>query len=407
MMQPRSPLLARRGGAERRGGGSRILRGLWTTTPPACLVFLLLAGSSLSHETTTTTVLFDREIVRILEGHCVMCHSDKGLSFPLITYEQTWLRGRPIRAEVLRRHMPPWAAVPGYGQFANDNSLTLRELQFMVSWVEGLGPRNGGTVFLNVLDPNAKPREEVKAHTHPGTWQLGQPGLKLTLGPNKIDAGAGDHVRRVIVDPGLRAERRVRAIEYLPGDPRVVRAATFTVQETGQWLGSWTPWYGYVLLPSTVSYRLPAAAHIVAEIHYRGTKEAITDQGSLGLFFADQPTTSSVKDLVLEAKGAVPAGASTQRFRAQTRLATPVTALALRPEIVAEATSIEVSVRKADGGTEVLLFAKDIQPEWPTPYIFKAPIRLPAGSLLSVTAYFKNSTAAARAGGVRLTISHF
>ena len=85
----------------------------------ALLVSLFLSGMALSHETTTTTVLFDREIVRILEDHCVMCHSEKGLAFPLITYEQTWLRGRPIRAEVLKRHMPPWSAVPGYGQFAN------------------------------------------------------------------------------------------------------------------------------------------------------------------------------------------------------------------------------------------------------------------------------------------------
>ena len=41
------------------------------------LVFLLLAicAAGISHETITTTVLFDREIVRILDKHCVMCHS--------------------------------------------------------------------------------------------------------------------------------------------------------------------------------------------------------------------------------------------------------------------------------------------------------------------------------------------
>ena len=38
----------------------------------------------------TTTVLFDREIVRILDKHCVMCHVEKGPAFPLETYEQTW-----------------------------------------------------------------------------------------------------------------------------------------------------------------------------------------------------------------------------------------------------------------------------------------------------------------------------
>ena len=91
-----------------------------------------------------------------------MCHFEKGPSFPLETYEQTWLRGRQIRASVIARHMPPWKAVSGYGQFANDNSLTLRESQFVVSWVEGLGPRNGGTVFTNVADVDAPPPKPVR-----------------------------------------------------------------------------------------------------------------------------------------------------------------------------------------------------------------------------------------------------
>src|ERR1700752_1935171 len=95
------------------------------------LLLLSLSRPFYSHETLTTTVLFDREIVRILNKHCVMCHFENGLSFPLETYEQTWLQGRKIRATVIARHMPPWPAVPGYGDFANDNSLTLREAQFL------------------------------------------------------------------------------------------------------------------------------------------------------------------------------------------------------------------------------------------------------------------------------------
>jgi hypothetical protein len=371
------------------------------------LIVVLLPALVFSHETTTTTVLFDREIVRILDQHCVMCHSDRTISFPLNTYEQTWLQGRSIRAEILRRHMPPWPAMPGYGQFANDNSLTLREVQFLVSWVEGLGPRNAGTVFLNVLDPGARPREEVKAQAHIGHWQLGQPGLTRALDANTIAAGQPGHVRRVVVDSGLRTERRLRGLEYMPGDARVVRAAVFTVQETGQWLGSWSPWYGYYLLPASASFRLPAGAHIVAEIHYRGAKESIVDQGTLGLFFADRPTANSVSDLVLEAKGNVAASSTTQRFRAQTRLATNISAVALRPEILAGMRSLEVSARRPDGGTQVLLFAKDPSLEWPTPYIFKDPVRLSAGTTLTVTAYYSNSATTTQPGGIRLTVSHY
>ena len=92
-----------------------------------------------------------------------MCHFENGPTFPLETYEQNWLQGRKIRADVIARHMPPWPAVPGYGQFVNDNSLTLREMQFMISWVEGLGPRNSGAVFTNVVDSSGKPPVAVRA----------------------------------------------------------------------------------------------------------------------------------------------------------------------------------------------------------------------------------------------------
>jgi hypothetical protein len=380
-----------------------IVRKLFSAVVLICLSCALL----LSHETTTTTVLFDREIVRILEQHCVMCHSDGSLSFPLSTYEQTWLRGRSIRKEVLRRHMPPWSALAGYGQFANDNSLTLRELQFMVAWVEGLGPRNAGTVFLNVLDPNARPREEIRAQAHTGHWQLGQPSATLALRESRIEANQTNHSRRIVVDTGLRSARRIRALEYMPGDRRVVRAAFFSIQETGQWIGSWTPWYGYTLFPSSASVPIAAGSHIVVEIHYRGAKEQVTDAGVLGLFFADRPTTNSVSDLVLEVKGDVLAGSTAQRFRAQARLAANTSLMALYPQISAGAQSIEVAARRPDGGTEVLLFARDLELDWPTPYVFKDPVRLTAGTVLSVTTYYRNSSASPQPGGIRLTVSRY
>ena len=340
---------------------------------------MILTAVGLSHETLTTTVLFDREIVRILDKHCVMCHAENGPSFPLVTYEQTGLQKRQIRAGVIARHMPPWAAVSGYGQFVNENSLTLREMQFIVSWVEGLGPRNAGTVFTNTATPGAARPKEVEAHTDFGVWQLGEPQIKRQLPANTIEPPTNE-VRRSLIDLGLTSERRLRALEFMPGDRRVVRAAFFTVQETGQWIGSWTPWYGFMSLPKGTAYRLPAGSHIAAEIHYRGVRERATDRGSLGLYFSDQPSPNLVSDLLLEGKA---------------RLAEDTYIVALRPEIQPGVKFIEVSARKPDGGTEILLFAKDIPIDWPTPYILKEPVLLPRGTVLSVT------------GGVRLTASTY
>src|SRR5262245_59562113 len=86
-------------------------------TATRVLVVLIGASTVSSHETLTTTVLFEREIVGVLNAHCVMCHAEGGPSFPLETYEQTWLMGRRMRGDVIARHMPPWAAVQGYGHF--------------------------------------------------------------------------------------------------------------------------------------------------------------------------------------------------------------------------------------------------------------------------------------------------
>jgi hypothetical protein len=369
-------------------------------------VFLLLAvcSAAFSHGTLTNTVLFDREIVRILNTHCVMCHAENGPAFPLETYEQTWLQMRPIYADVISRHMPPWPAVPGYGQFANDNGLTLRENQFIVSWVEGLGPRNAGAVFTNTAEARAAPAE-VRAHTDFGHWQLGQPQLTRQLAANTIEPLQGNEIKRTVIDLGLTSERWLRALEYMPGDRRVVRAAFFTVQETGQWIGSWTPWYGFVNLPKGSAIRLPAGSHVIAEIHYRGGKERVTDRGNLGLSFAAAAPSDTVSDVVLEAKGEVPAGASAQKFRAVTRLTAETHVLALRPETASGVKSIEVSARKPNGGTEVMLFAKDFQMDWPTPYIFKEPVALPSGTELLVVAYFANAGTAPQTNGVRLTVS--
>ena len=125
------------------------------------------------------------------------------------------------------------------------------------------------------------------------------------------------------------------------------------------------------------------------------------------MFFADQPSPELVSDLVLEAKGEVPAGSASQKFRAATRLAADSYALALRPEIQPGVKSVEVSARRPDGGTEVMLFAKDFSIDWPAPYIFKDPVSLSKGTELSVTAYYANAGSAPQNAGIRLTVSRY
>ena len=271
------------------GRDPRGRRGQSMRTALACSLLGIACAYSriaLPHAATSNTVLFDREIVRILNDHCVMCHAEGGPSFPLSTYEQTWLARAAIHREVLEHRMPPWAAVPGYGKFANANTLTLREMRFIVSWVEGLGPRNAGTVFLNVLDSDAA-HAEIDARIDFAAWQLGAPDSTVALPAAARAPTVESHLRvqRVVVDLGLDSERRLRALEYRPADRTALHAAVFTLEKTGQWLATWTPWHGYRELPEDVAFRLPAGARIVADIYTAADLPAAAERGELGLYF--------------------------------------------------------------------------------------------------------------------------
>ena len=358
----------------------------------------LVPRTGQAHGSVTTTVLFDREIVSLLERRCVSCHNEGGLSFPLSTYEQTWVRRLSMRTEVLRRHMPPWAAVPGYGEFANDNGLTPREAQFLVSWVEGLGPRNAGSTFLNVPAGGQAPAP-VRASVRAGAWRLGQPDVVRTLASTTVPASDRPVVHRETIDLGLTESSRIGAFEFLPGDRRRLRAARFRVESTGQWVGSWTPWYGFAKLPQGVAFQLPAGVRLSAELHYGAGTDPVTDVGRVGLFLA-RGASAVPADLVLTARGTP---GRTRVRRGSARLASDATIWALAPEIPSGTKSMELSARRPDGSTEVLLLVERPFDDWPTPYVFKSPVRLARGTELR----FALETDAPSAAPARLIISRY
>jgi len=91
-----------------------------------------------SHTPITTTIVFQKEIARIFQRKCFQCHSDHDLAMALRTYAQARPWAVAIKEEVLERRMPPWSAVSGYGHFANDVSLTAREVSLILAWADGI-----------------------------------------------------------------------------------------------------------------------------------------------------------------------------------------------------------------------------------------------------------------------------
>jgi hypothetical protein len=116
---------------------------------------------------------------------------------PLTTYVQTRPWANAIEEQALRRHMPPWHAVSGYGEFANDLGLTAREVQFLVAWAERNGPKSADqTVFTNLGNLKLS-TEDVVLRPDFDQWKLGKPDLLQRFPSTKIVQDSGNTVAHV------------------------------------------------------------------------------------------------------------------------------------------------------------------------------------------------------------------
>lgn len=349
--------------------------------------------SAYSHNPTTTTVLFNREITSLLQRKCLQCHADGKLAMPLVTYGDARPWAEAIKEEALARRMPPWPAERGYGAFSNDIGLTPREFEFLVSWVDGGVPQGQGDApeFID----------------HGAHWMLGPPDVVLTPTSGAIvEAGSAPAFKRLIIDTGLTRETWVRGFDFKPGDARVTRAAFLSVAGTDRYLGGWTPWRSSTELPEGVAFRMPARARIAVDVQYSGITETVTDIPRLGLYVVSSASAGAVSTSVLRPATFDGPGISGGRVTAELRIPASRALVSIRPEMQRGGRSLELKLVRPDGSREVLLWVKNFRQDWQTPYVFRQPVTLPAGSLLQATAYFDVAPASAIAP-FTVTLNHY
>jgi len=376
----------------------------WTGVMLAGLVLagalLLTPATVYTHTPITTKMTFQKEVAGIFQRKCFQCHTDGNISMSLTTYKDARPWAVAIKEEILERRMPPWSAVNGYGHFANDMSLTAREVSIILSWADGGAP--SGVLLADESTP--------PVFVPPLTgWEQGTPDAIVNVAKNQtVAAGSPDRTARFEVASGLARPRWLRALQINPSDRRGIRYAAIYEAASGRWLGTWTPNTPVNNLPAGVGIQLPARAKLAVEIGYRGTEEAVSGAAELGLYFSEKRPSQAATPLEISAQPiTVAAGKTREKIRTETVLKTATMASALWPRLGAGAKSVEVTAIKPDGVVEPLLWLKNYRPDWPSPYVFREPVTLPAGTRVIVTAYYDNTTGAALQAQPSLSVTAF
>ncbi|AGA30076.1 redoxin domain-containing protein [Singulisphaera acidiphila] len=347
------------------------------------------------------------EVASILQKNCQECHRRGQVGpFALETYEQARKRADDIATIAEERKMPPWKPDPHVGPgFKNDRSLSTDEIATLAAWAEAGAPQG---------DPERVPPSPEFSDS----WALGAPDLVLELTEDFTIPASGDDIYRCFVLPTrLPEDVYVSAIEYRPGNRRVVHHMLSYVDVSGEGrkkdnaepgqgyscfsgpgveidgdLGGWAPGNEPSHLPEGIGRSLPSQADVIVQIHYHPSGKPETDRSRIGLHFSKKPVRQTLHwNAAIKFDLKIPANEGNYKVEAAWPVPVDLEAWAVTPHMHLLGKNMSMSLKFPDGRTQDLIRIGDWDFGWQNTYFFKEPITLPKGTLLKVSAHFDNS----------------
>jgi hypothetical protein len=331
---------------------------------------------------------------------------------PLVTYDETYRYAAAIQKKVSAREMPPWFADPRVGKFADDPSLTPKQIATLVSWVDAGAP-------------DGDPKEAPPPRHWAAGWIILQPDDVVTMPkPVTIPARGDVEYTYEIVPTGFAEDKWMQMAEFRPSSRANVHHAVVYVRPRGsKWLrhapvgvpftastltdaqdrrdAEWTD--SDILLvyapgsspdewPEGTAKFVPAGSDLVFQMHYVTRGLPATGQTSIGLVFAKQPPTKRVLTLQLtNDKFIIPPGVPDFRVEVHGTLPNDCTLLSFFPHMHLRGKRFEYNIVHGDGSVEPLLRV-NYDFFWQLSYRLAQPRFLKAGTELQAVGWYDNSS---------------
>lgn len=343
------------------------------------------------------TVTWHNRISRIIAQNCQECHrAGENGPFELMTYADVKAQRGMIKKVVKNRTMPPWFATPGVGHFRNDRSLTDRDREDLLSWLE------------NGL-PEGDAKEGAKARTWPEGWRIGKPDQVFELPEvQKIPAKGEVKYRYIRVDSNFTEDKWVKAMEIRATAPQVVHHVLVFLEYprnhprakeqpkdmgglNGYFMGM-VPGQGHIIMPEGQAKFIPKGATFVFQLHYTANGTEAEDQTRMGVIFNDGPPAVEVNTKgVSNTFFRIPAGDDNYKITSSWTVPQDIKILAFDPHAHVRGKAWKYEALYADGTRETLIDIPKYDFNWQLLYELQEPITLPKGTKIICTAWYDNS----------------
>ncbi len=352
-------------------------------------------------------ITYSKHVAPILWKNCAGCHRPGEVGpFSLLEYRDAAKRAQFISEITSSRRMPPWRAEPNFGHFVDVRRLSDADISTLKQWADQ------GALEGDAKDLPAAPK-------FADGWQLGEPDLVLKMPePFSISAASKDNYRCFVIPIDNDEAKTVSAIEFRPGNRKVVHHAIFYLDSSGAarkkdaaepgpgytsfggpgiipsgGLGGWAPGVNPYFLPDGLAKYIKPHSDLVLQIHYHPDGKPETDLSSLGIHFTKKPVTKIVTGVALmNVNFSLPAGDKNIHVKAEQTLPIDVQAIGVSPHMHLIGREMKVEAHLPDGTVEPMVWIKDWDFNWQDVYGFEKPLKLPKGTRLVAEAIYDNST---------------
>src|SRR5580704_9596013 len=381
-------------------------RSIWSSKDSSMLkhfASILLLALPIAASAAAPT--FNKDIAPILFANCATCHRPGEVApFSLLTYQDAAKRAGLISGAVSGRFMPPWKAVPGYGEFAVERRLTDAQIALIKDWAKAGAPEG---------DASAKPTPPKFIDG----WQGGQPDQVLTI-PLKYSLAADgpDQYRCFVLPTGLDHDVYIDGTEFRPENRRIVHHALVFLDASGKaremaaaspdgsypcfggpgfppagLIGGWAPGLTPPPHDPALSEPIRKGMDVVLQIHYHPSGKPEQDQSSLGLSFSGPPTKGRTSILVFDHHLDIAPGDSHYVAKASLILPRDVQLAGVTPHAHYLCKDMKVTATLPDGSTKPLIWIKDWDFNWQNAYRYRTPLDLPKGTRIDMEYTYDNS----------------